>query len=68
MSFPFKFSEAGRVNSVSVSKGVQKVNQSIHSIVTTRKGERIFMPEFGSNLRLLVFEPLYCFLYQRHLV
>lgn len=47
VSFPFKFSEAGRVNSVSVSKGVQKVNQSIHSILTTRKGERIFMPEFG---------------------
>ncbi len=37
VSFPFKFSEAGRVNSVSVSKGVQKVNQSIHSILTTRK-------------------------------
>lgn len=63
VSFPFKFSEAGRVNSVSVSKGVQKVNQSIHSILTTRKGERIFMPEFGSNLHLLVFEPLDDFLY-----
>lgn len=63
VSFPFKFSEAGRVNSVAVSKGVQKVNQSIHGILTTRKGERIFMPEFGSNLYKMVFEPLDKFLY-----
>lgn len=46
-TFPFTFSSTGDVKSVSVSAGLAKVNQSIHNILSTRKGERVFRPTFG---------------------
>lgn len=35
---------------------VQRINQSIRNILSTHIGERFFNPEFGSNLRSLIFE------------
>jgi phage baseplate assembly protein W len=37
---------------------IDAVKTSIHNILTTFQGERIFLPEFASRLRGLVFEPL----------
>ena len=37
--------------------GVDRLNQSICHILGTRIGERFFLPEFGSNLHELIFEP-----------
>mgnify|MGYP001558595175 CR=1 FL=1 len=33
------------------------IRSSIIAILLTRKGERVFLPDFGSNLHKLVFEP-----------
>lgn len=33
------------------------IRSSIYNILTTRKGERVFVPEFGTNLHKLLFEP-----------
>lgn len=37
--------------------GFDRINQSICHILGTRIGERFFLPEFGSRLYELVFEP-----------
>lgn len=37
---------------------VEAVCQSIHNILNTRTTERIFNPEFGSELEDLLFEPM----------
>jgi len=37
--------------------GVPKLNDSIFTILSTRIGERLMMPEFGSRLHNLIFEP-----------
>lgn len=33
------------------------IKSSINMILLTRRGERVMLPEFGSNVHLLVFEP-----------
>lgn len=40
-----------------VYSGEEKINNSIKAILSTRIGERFLMPEFGSRLHLVVFEP-----------
>jgi phage baseplate assembly protein W len=57
LSFPFNFSSTGRSHQLAVAQGVDKINQSIFMILSTRIGERMFFPEFGSRLPELVFEP-----------
>jgi uncharacterized protein len=57
LSHPFAFSAQGRTHSIRIDEGIRKVNQSIHMILSTRIGERMFMPEYGSRLPELVFEP-----------
>lgn len=37
---------------------VKSVYQSIGNILSTPKGTRIFLPKFGSELELLLFEPM----------
>lgn len=37
------------------------IRQSIKSILSTSPGERIMLPEFGSSLRKLLFEPMNAF-------
>ena len=38
--------------------GASAVTQSIVSILKTNFNERLFQPEFGSNIRALLFEPM----------
>ena len=38
--------------------GAPAVSQSIVSILKTNFNERLFQPEFGSNVRALLFEPM----------
>lgn len=58
IKYPFQFDlEYGRLRSVEETKGIEKINGSIHHILATPIGSRFFLPEFGSNLPSLVFEP-----------
>lgn len=41
----------------SVITGVDKINDSIYTILSTKIGERFMLPEFGSKLYLVLFEP-----------
>jgi phage baseplate assembly protein W len=54
---PFRFSPAG---GVSVSEGAgpehAHIHESIWQILSTRPGERFFLPEFGSRLPELLFQ------------
>lgn len=43
----------GRTKSIS---GEDKIHDSIYTILSTRIGERFFIPEFGSRLYLVLFE------------
>lgn len=55
MQCPNTFNEAnGRVRT---NTGIERINQSIRHILLTRIGERFFVPEFGSRLHELIFEP-----------
>lgn len=36
--------------------GIEKIHESIYTILSTKVGERFFLPEFGSRLHLLIFE------------
>ena len=55
---PFAFATAG---GVAVSEGAgpehAHIHESIWQILSTRPGERFFLPEFGSRLPELVFQP-----------
>lgn len=57
LSHPFDFASTGRSQHAATAEGIDKINQSIHMILSTRPGERMFLPEFGSRLPYLVFEP-----------
>lgn len=46
-SFPFTFATTGNIRAVALAQGLLKINQSIHAILSTRPGERVFLPEFG---------------------
>lgn len=56
-AFPFSFGGSGGVSAVSISTGLAKINQSIHMILSTRKGERVMRPTFGSDVDKLLFDP-----------
>jgi len=57
IDFPLTFSISKKVGSVKESNAGERINDSIHLILETRIGERVFNPEFGSRLPELVFEP-----------
>lgn len=38
--------------------GFQAIRQSIYQLMTTEKGERVMLPDFGVNLNYFVFQPL----------
>lgn len=46
-----------RTGQFNVSNSVDKINQSIYFILSTRIGTRFMLPKFGSKLHELVFEP-----------
>jgi len=56
ISYPFGFSSTGKAETIGVATGVAKVNQAIHMLLSTRYGERLMFPEYGSKLPELVFE------------
>lgn len=57
IDFPFRFDNSKTVGSIPQSNAGERINDSIHLILGTRIGERMFNPEFGSRLPELVFEP-----------
>jgi len=40
------------------SDSYQAINNSIHNILFTTKGEKLGDPEFGTNIKRLLFEPM----------
>ena len=38
-------------------KNFESIKRSVRNIISTNKGERPFKPDFGSNVRALLFEP-----------
>ena len=54
MKFPSCFDESRGI--VDINGGLERINQSIYLILSTRLGERWGFPEFGSRLANLVFE------------
>lgn len=57
IDFPFAFTTEGKVGTIGSSNAGERISDSIHLILSTRPGERLFNPEFGSRLHELVFEP-----------
>ena len=58
VKFPFQFNVIGGTEtSVAVSQKFDHINESIQQILSTCPGERVMLPEFGSRLRDLLFEP-----------
>ncbi|MBW4523121.1 MAG: GPW/gp25 family protein [Scytolyngbya sp. HA4215-MV1] len=55
ISFPLKTSVQG---SLQLSAERQNLEESIHLILRTSLGERVYRPDFGSRLSELVFAPL----------
>ena len=45
-------------NDVVVSKDASAIKQSIVNLLMTNKGERVYQPEYGSDLRRFLFEPM----------
>lgn len=62
MGFPFRLDNLGGVASVEIGS-VQHIEENITQILTTRKGERAMLPNYGCELDYSVFEnievPLY---------
>lgn len=59
LQFPFAFQRrsGGAQISTATSANHAHIHESIRQILGTRKGERLMLPEFGSRLHELVFEP-----------
>ena len=45
-------------NDVVVSKDASAIKQAIVNLLLTNKGERLFQPKYGSDIRSQLFEPL----------
>ena len=48
----------GRSTSAELVYDVEAINSSIENILGTIPGERLFQPNFGSNIHTLLFEPI----------
>lgn len=57
INFPYRYAQGGKVSSVQTSNAGARIHQSIHLILSTAIGERLWNLEFGSRLPQLVFEP-----------
>jgi phage baseplate assembly protein W len=53
LAFPLRIGITG----LAESAGVAKVEESIRVILSTQYGERVMRPQFGANLRSLMFAP-----------
>lgn len=54
ISFPSFFDTS--LGSTTVNTGIQRINQSLYLILSTRKGERVMLPDFGIDLHKYLFE------------
>ena len=45
-------------NDVVVSRDASAIKQAIQNLLLTNKGERLMNPEYGSDIRRYLFEPL----------
>lgn len=54
-AFPFSRSETG---GLSYKEDIERINQSLFILFETPKGDRLMMPEFGSDLSKYRFDPL----------
>lgn len=52
--FPLQVTPAGRI---AQAKYEQRIEESIYLILSTAKGERVMLPEFGCGIHDLMFEP-----------
>jgi len=52
----FTFRRNPVTDAVSVKRDVEAVKQSIINILSTNRGERPFIPDFGANIRSYLFE------------
>ena len=57
IDFPFRYDTGSGVGTLVSSNAGERIRDSIHVVLSTRIGERMFNPEFGSRLPELVFEP-----------
>lgn len=55
-SFPFRNSEEGNFIRLTQTDS-EAIKADIVHIILTQKGERLYLPEFGTNLRKFIFEP-----------
>lgn len=55
-SFPPSFSRTQ--SSVMLVSDVTDIEQSLHVLLSTRRGERVMQPTYGCNLDVLLFEPI----------
>ena len=55
-TFPPAFSLAA--NSVVMTSDEADIQLSLHVLLSTRKGERVMVPDYGCNLDEMVFEPM----------
>jgi len=54
LDFAFRMNPV--TNDVSLKKDVEAVKQSVVNILSTNRGERPFMPDFGANIQGFLFE------------
>ena len=56
IEFPLGYSPTGFFNSTKTIR--QQAKSNIRNLLLTEKGERVFQPNFGSNLKSLLFEQI----------
>ena len=56
IEFPLGYSPTGFFNPTKTIR--QQAKSNIRNLLLTQKGERVFQPEFGTNLRGLLFEQI----------
>ena len=56
INLPFKKSEGSEGYFLSTTTTIEAVKNNVKLLLSTDKGERIFQPEFGSQLKNIVFE------------
>ncbi len=54
-SFPPEF---GKGTGVATSTGAKDIEESLYVLLSTKEGERLFVPDFGCDMTTLLFEPL----------
>ena len=56
INFPFKDSDKGFLLELN-SDDKRAIKADLMHLILTRKGERLYLPDFGANLRQYLFEP-----------